>query len=367
MAAQFTRLNAVMKPTPGPRPPSTPPTGLTRRATLAWAALAVQAGSARAAPEVQDDTWRDTARGRDIPVRLRWPAHPGPWPLLVYSHGLGGSRQGADAWGQAWCEAGFLVLHLQHLGSDAEVLRRSGLAGLRAAGNGEQLIARAADVRAVLDGAARRQRDGDTRWTLVRLDAVAGTLPAVCAVFSVLFLRERISMRVVASIALATLGVMAVAVQPDSGLPNPKRSLGVALVLAAIACEAVFILGNKRLRQPLPALAMSTLMSAGGLVLSALPAWWLSKTSPSALSLPAVSGVLYYAWVPTVLGFWLWYAGSAKTSGSGAALATVWLPVSALLLSAWVLGEPIGPWQWAGLGFVVVAMVLAAWEGRKAK
>lgn len=196
---------------------------------------------------------------------------------------------------------------------------------------------------------------------------VAGTLPAVCAVFSVLFLRERISMRVVASIALATLGVMAVAVQPDSGLPNPKRSLGVALVLAAIACEAVFILGNKRLRQPLPALAMSTLMSAGGLVLSALPAWWLSKTSPSALSLPAVSGVLYYAWVPTVLGFWLWYAGSAKTSGSGAALATVWLPVSALLLSAWVLGEPIGPWQWAGLGFVVVAMVLAAWEGRKAK
>ena len=172
MAAQFTRLNAVMKPTPGPRPPSTPATGLTRRATLAWAALAVQAGSARAAPEVQDDTWRDTARGRDIPVRLRWPAHPGPWPLLVYSHGLGGSRQGADAWGQAWCEAGFLVLHLQHLGSDAEVLRRSGLAGLRAAGNGEQLIARAADVRAVLDGAARRQRDGDTRWTLVRLDAV---------------------------------------------------------------------------------------------------------------------------------------------------------------------------------------------------
>ena len=64
-----------------------------------------------------------------------------------------------------------MVLHLQHPGSDAEVLRRGGLAGLRAAGNGQQLIARAADVRAVLDGAGRRQRDGDTRWASVRLDA----------------------------------------------------------------------------------------------------------------------------------------------------------------------------------------------------
>jgi drug/metabolite transporter (DMT)-like permease len=192
---------------------------------------------------------------------------------------------------------------------------------------------------------------------------VAGTLPAVCAVFSALFLRERISVRMVAGIALATLGVVAVALTPHSGTQNPMRLAGIALVLAAIACEAVFILGNKRLAQPLPALVMSTVMSAGGLLLCLLPAWWLSKTMPSTLSLPAVTGVLYHAWVPTVLGFWLWYAGSAKTSGARAALATVWLPISALLLSALVLGEAIRPWQWLGLGCVVAAMVLAAWEG----
>jgi drug/metabolite transporter (DMT)-like permease len=78
------------------------------------------------------------------------------------------------------------------------------------------------------------------------------------------------------------------------------------------------------------------------------------------LTAPALLGVVYYAWVPTVGGFLLWYAGSARTSGVRASLATVWLPVSALALSVGLLGESVRAWQWAGLGCVLAAMVLAA-------
>ena len=145
---------------------------LRRRDTLALCALGAWMSTAAAAPEVQDDTWRDVARQRDIPLRLRWPALPGPWPLLLHSHGLGGSRDGGDVWGQTWCDAGFAVVHLQHPGSDTEVLRAGDVGGLRAAGNAPQLLARAADVRAVLDQATQRQRDGAPRWRDVRLDAV---------------------------------------------------------------------------------------------------------------------------------------------------------------------------------------------------
>ena len=153
-------------------------TPLSRRDTLALCGLStldVLAGRVRpalAAAELQDTAWIDTARRRDIPLRLRWPATPGPWPLLLYSHGLGGGREGGDVWGQAWCEAGFVVAHLQHAGSDTEVLRAGGIGSLRAAGNAQQLLARAADVRAVLDQATRLQRDGAPRWRDVRLDAV---------------------------------------------------------------------------------------------------------------------------------------------------------------------------------------------------
>jgi drug/metabolite transporter (DMT)-like permease len=195
---------------------------------------------------------------------------------------------------------------------------------------------------------------------------VAGTLPAMAALFAALFLGERPGPRMVVSIILATTGVMVVAAAPGTGIDTNTRLQGIALVLGAVACEAVFILGNKRLATPLPALAMSTLMSAGGLVLSLLPALWLMPTTTSTFSPPAIAGVLYYAWVPTVGGFLLWYAGSARTSGARASLATVWLPISALFLSAVFLGESIRTWQWIGLGCVVAAMILASTGQSKA-
>lgn len=189
---------------------------------------------------------------------------------------------------------------------------------------------------------------------------VTGTLPAVCAVFAAVFLGERPGVRLAVAIALASAGVMTVAVAPDTSAESVTRLRGLALVLAAIVCEAVFILANKHLSRPMPAPALSTLMCAGGLLLSALPAWFAASKSHSLLTTPALLGIVYYAWVPTVGGFLLWYAGSAKTSSTRASLATVWLPVSALILSAIFLHEPIRDWQWIGLACVVLAMVLAS-------
>lgn len=189
---------------------------------------------------------------------------------------------------------------------------------------------------------------------------VAGTLPAMAALFAALFLGERPGPRLILAILLATAGVMVVAITPDASSNNPTRLRGIAMLLAAVACEAVFILGNKRLTTPLPALTMSTLMSVGGLALSVVPAWLLYTSTPSTFTLSAVAGIAYYAWVPTVGGFLLWYAGSARTSGARASLATVWLPVSALLLSALFLREEIQVWQWVGLGCVLVAVLLAS-------
>ena len=120
---------------------------------------------------VIDMSWQDAARMRDIPVRVRIPVSAGPWPVVLHSHGLGGSRDGGDAWGSAWSTAGFLVVHLQHAGSDMQVLREGRFA-LSAAVGAEQLAARVADVRFALDEIARRQRRADAFWALAGLDAV---------------------------------------------------------------------------------------------------------------------------------------------------------------------------------------------------
>jgi predicted dienelactone hydrolase len=148
-------------------------TSLLRRRELlmALAALPTFAAAQAARVEVRDEVWLDATRQREIPVRLRVPPAPGPWPLVMYSHGLGGSREGGDAWGKAWAAAGIVVLHLQHPGSDANVWR-DGPAALRAAANAQQLIDRVADVRFALDEAERRRAAGAQPWASVMPGAI---------------------------------------------------------------------------------------------------------------------------------------------------------------------------------------------------
>lgn len=109
-----------------------------------------------------------------MPVRLRWPDGDAPCALIVHSHGLGGSRDGADVWGEAWRQAGFAVLNVQHPGSDTAVLRR-GMAAMRKAASAEQLRARVADMQFALDEIARRVQAHEPGWSRVRVDALGAS------------------------------------------------------------------------------------------------------------------------------------------------------------------------------------------------
>ena len=71
-----------------------------------------------------DVLWTDASRQRELPVRLYWPAGASPAtpvPLVVFSHGLGGSRTGYSYLGRYWASLGFASLHVQHAGSDRAV------------------------------------------------------------------------------------------------------------------------------------------------------------------------------------------------------------------------------------------------------
>lgn len=96
---------------------------MTRRSLLA-ALAAASATTAATAPLRQ--SWRDPVRGRDIPVLLRPAEAAGARPLVLLSHGLGGSREGLGYLGRAFAAAGFHALHLQHPGSDEALWRGAG-------------------------------------------------------------------------------------------------------------------------------------------------------------------------------------------------------------------------------------------------
>lgn len=193
---------------------------------------------------------------------------------------------------------------------------------------------------------------------------IIGTLPVVSALVSIVVLKERPGVALLLAIGLATAGVLAVAV-PGEGADGGRGTwLGNALVMGAVVCESLFILLNKRLRQPLQPLALSTVMTAIGLAASIVPALF---EAPWRHGLPsgALVAVLYYALVPTVAGFVLWYAGSARTTGTEASLFTALAPISAVAMAFLLLGEPVGASQLVGIGCVVVAVLSLVLVGKR--
>lgn len=127
-----------------------------------------------AADHVYEIEVRDAARGRAIPLRIAHGARRMRMPVVLFSHGLGGSRTGAAFLERHWRMRGYVTMFLQHPGSDDEVWRDGApgqrLAALRAAATAEQLFHRMRDVVAVLDGMMGWLRDPELRSLGERVD-----------------------------------------------------------------------------------------------------------------------------------------------------------------------------------------------------
>lgn len=92
----------------------------------------------------------DAERGRTIPLLAWLPAQAGPRPALLFSHGLGGSRAGGAYLGRHWSARGYVVLFLQHPGSDESVWKGRrplrALLAMKGAASPENFLLRVVDV-----------------------------------------------------------------------------------------------------------------------------------------------------------------------------------------------------------------------------
>ncbi|MGL6227136.1 MAG: alpha/beta hydrolase family protein [Thermoguttaceae bacterium] len=66
----------------------------------------------------------DAERRRTVPIKMYLPNPllPGT-PVIIFSHGLGGSRESCPYFGEHWASNGFVVVAVQHIGSDETVWR----------------------------------------------------------------------------------------------------------------------------------------------------------------------------------------------------------------------------------------------------
>jgi predicted dienelactone hydrolase len=106
-------------------------------------------------PEIVDLTVHDAARDRDIPVRVYLPTNTAPVPVILFSHGLGGNREGNKFMGEHWAGRGYVAVFLQHPGSDDSVWQGKpvgdAMLDLNRAASLENFLLRVQDVPAVLN------------------------------------------------------------------------------------------------------------------------------------------------------------------------------------------------------------------------
>ena len=122
----------------------------TLAASSAWPLRAADADTF----ETLDIDWADARRQRPVPVRLYLPQAGRPVPLVVFSHGIGGTRRGYSWLGQHFARHGIAALHLQHVGSDRDLWTGSiwnVVSRLQDAAQEAEAIHRAQDLRFALD------------------------------------------------------------------------------------------------------------------------------------------------------------------------------------------------------------------------
>jgi len=76
-------------------------------------------GTAIAAPigVVENYVLTDAGRARPLPLKIYYPQeeHPGGYPVVIFSPGSGGSKDGYGYLGRFWAENGYVVIHVTHL------------------------------------------------------------------------------------------------------------------------------------------------------------------------------------------------------------------------------------------------------------
>ena len=198
---------------------------------------------------------------------------------------------------------------------------------------------------------------------------VLATLPAVVALGSALWLRERLAPRLWAAVALASCGMAGLTLARVGGGAGGSApgdaALGNALVFGGLCGEAVYVLLAKRLSGQVPVVPASLWMQAfSALVL--LPFALPGMGAVAALAEPRLAAMLvFHSLTASVLCLLLWYAGLRRVKAGLAGVFTAFLPASAAVVAVWVLGERFSALHAVGFALMLGSLLLATWPARR--
>jgi drug/metabolite transporter (DMT)-like permease len=214
---------------------------------------------------------------------------------------------------------------------------------------------------------------GVSMTSAVSAGVIMASIPAVVAIASWLFLKERITLRIRLAIACAAIGIGLLALTPTrvaasgNGVQTASLAwLGNVLVFCAVLCESAYAVIGKSLTGRLGPKRIASLINLWGFVLSTpFGLWFALHFDFGSLSIGIWTLLVVYAMAASIWTVWLWMTGLRHVAASQAGVFTVMLPASAALVGILVLGEKLSAPQLVAFSIALVGVVLATWPSRK--
>lgn len=212
---------------------------------------------------------------------------------------------------------------------------------------------------------------GVSMTSAVAAGVIMASIPACVAVMSWVFLRERVGLRVWASVACAVLGIALVSLSKgehsaeslqgtEADLASKKAWLGNLLVFCAVLCEAAYAVIGKKLTSSMGPKRISSLINLWGFALvTPLGLWQALQFDFTSVSGSVWLLLLFYSLAASVWTVWLWMTGLKTVPAAQAGVFTVMLPIAAAAVGVLLLGERMNGLQIAAFGIALVGVVLA--------
>lgn len=185
--------------------------------------------------------------------------------------------------------------------------------------------------------------------------------PVVTITLGTVLLKERLSVRRWAGVALALMGVWIVVSRGELGAAlGQSVGLGELLMFCGVVSWAAYTLIGRTALRGLTPLAATTYASLWGTLMLAAVAWGQVDHWPEAgLTPTVVASLLYLGLIGTALAFVWYYQGVQRLGAARTVVFNNLVPVFGTLFGVLLLGEPLLPSMGVG-GAVAVAGVMLA-------
>ncbi len=187
---------------------------------------------------------------------------------------------------------------------------------------------------------------------------ITAASPAFMIIFARLLLQERFTIGRAVSVALATIGVLLIVVDPDN-VQLESYWGGVSLVVAALTWALMSVLLKKVPGYSPVVITFYGVITALVLLLPSSIGWLINADWNEILRPEISASVLYLGAVSTTGGFVLWNKGLLLMDAAVGGLFLFFQPVVGTFLGWLLLGESITAAFWIGSLLIVGGVVLA--------